>query len=162
MESEVYRGYSVWGHAILQQEGALQSQGYAASGTITMSGRLVEASGILGTSTPKRKPNTPAWIGRVRGLIAMVDHRTATQVAVDAFAREHGHGPLNRLTLFENRRQREPETSCSTLKQSPLIALYVQEAVPTGRQKKNAQHGQTRPPGVRSTLCFLLPSRQSS
>lgn len=48
MESETYNGYSVWGHAILQQEDILQPERYAASGTITGSGKLVEASGILG------------------------------------------------------------------------------------------------------------------
>ncbi|AJZ63560.1 hypothetical protein OI25_5561 [Paraburkholderia fungorum] len=48
MESEIYKGYSVWGHAILQQEGILQPERYAASGTITLGGKLIEASGILG------------------------------------------------------------------------------------------------------------------
>jgi hypothetical protein len=48
MESEVYRGYSVWGHAILQQDGILQRERFAASGTITSRGKLVEASGVLG------------------------------------------------------------------------------------------------------------------
>ncbi|CAB3741821.1 hypothetical protein LMG22037_06530 [Paraburkholderia phenoliruptrix] len=47
MESERYSGYSVWGHAILQQEDILQPERYAASGTITARGKLVEASGIL-------------------------------------------------------------------------------------------------------------------
>lgn len=44
MESEIYKGYSVWGHAILQQEGILQPERYAASGTITLGGKLIEAS----------------------------------------------------------------------------------------------------------------------
>ncbi|MGF6773951.1 hypothetical protein P3T18_006465 [Paraburkholderia sp. GAS199] len=48
MESQSYRGYSVWGHAILQQEGILEPERFAASGTITSTGKLVEASGILG------------------------------------------------------------------------------------------------------------------
>ena len=47
MDSETYHGYTVWGHAILQQEGILQPERYAASGTITLAGKLVEASGIL-------------------------------------------------------------------------------------------------------------------
>ncbi|HEY2604477.1 hypothetical protein P0D88_28580 [Paraburkholderia sp. RL18-103-BIB-C] len=47
MESQSYRGYSIWGHAILQQEDILQPERYAASGTITRLGKLVEASGIL-------------------------------------------------------------------------------------------------------------------
>lgn len=48
MESDSYSGYRVWGHAILQQEGILQPERYAASGTITQNNKLVEASGILG------------------------------------------------------------------------------------------------------------------
>jgi hypothetical protein len=48
MESERYRDYSIWGHAILQQEDILQAERYAASGTITKDTRLVEASGVLG------------------------------------------------------------------------------------------------------------------
>ncbi|NPT56327.1 hypothetical protein [Paraburkholderia elongata] len=49
MEAESYRGYRIWGHAILQQEDILQPVRYAASGTITRNGRLVEASGVLGS-----------------------------------------------------------------------------------------------------------------
>jgi hypothetical protein len=48
MESDSYNGYYVWGHAIRQQEGILQLERYAASGTITRNNKLVEASGILG------------------------------------------------------------------------------------------------------------------
>lgn len=48
MESDSYSGYTVWGHAILQQEGILQTERYAASGTITAGGKLIEASGVLG------------------------------------------------------------------------------------------------------------------
>ncbi|PRX98208.1 hypothetical protein B0G80_0096 [Paraburkholderia sp. BL6669N2] len=47
MESQTYHGYTVWGHAILQQEDILQPERYGASGTITLAGKLVEASGIL-------------------------------------------------------------------------------------------------------------------
>jgi hypothetical protein len=43
VESENYKGYSVWGHAILQDGG------YAAGGTIMREGKLVEGSGVLGT-----------------------------------------------------------------------------------------------------------------
>ncbi|QCP48285.1 hypothetical protein FAZ95_03235 [Trinickia violacea] len=43
MDAELYKGYSIWGHAIRQ------SHGYAASGTITRSNKLVEASGVLGS-----------------------------------------------------------------------------------------------------------------
>jgi hypothetical protein len=48
MESQSYNGYSVWGHSILQQEYILEPERYAASGTITMGGKLIEASGVLG------------------------------------------------------------------------------------------------------------------
>jgi hypothetical protein len=43
MESEIYQGYAIWGHAIVQGDG------YAASGTITRGSKLVEGSGVLGT-----------------------------------------------------------------------------------------------------------------
>jgi len=48
MQSLTYHGYRVWGHAILQQEDILLPERCAASGTITMGGKLVEASGVLG------------------------------------------------------------------------------------------------------------------
>ncbi|MCG5078512.1 hypothetical protein [Paraburkholderia tagetis] len=48
MESERYSGYSVWGHAIRQQADILQPERFAASGTITRNGKLIEASGVLG------------------------------------------------------------------------------------------------------------------
>jgi hypothetical protein len=48
MESQSYHGYSVWGHAVLQQEDILQPERYAASATITLGGKLIEASGVLG------------------------------------------------------------------------------------------------------------------
>ncbi|MGX7002299.1 hypothetical protein [Caballeronia sp. KNU42] len=48
MESECYRGYSIWGHAILQLDDILQLERYAGSGTITRSNKLIEGSGILG------------------------------------------------------------------------------------------------------------------
>jgi hypothetical protein len=48
MQSQSYHGYKVWAHAILQQEDILPPGRYAASGTITASGKLVEASGVLG------------------------------------------------------------------------------------------------------------------
>jgi hypothetical protein len=49
MEAESYKGYSIWGHAILQQEDILQREKYAASETITQNTKLVEASGVLGS-----------------------------------------------------------------------------------------------------------------
>lgn len=48
MEAETYHGYSIWGHAIRQQEELLQPERYAASGTITQSNKVIEASGVLG------------------------------------------------------------------------------------------------------------------
>src|SRR5258705_13608155 len=48
VQSETYRGYSVWGHAIPQQEDVLLPERYAASGTITRNNKVVEASGVLG------------------------------------------------------------------------------------------------------------------
>ncbi|MHB9838346.1 hypothetical protein Q8F57_026320 [Paraburkholderia terrae] len=48
MQQESYRGYAIWGHAIAQQEELLARERYASSGTVTKSGKFVEASGILG------------------------------------------------------------------------------------------------------------------
>ncbi len=48
MQTENYRGFSLWGHAILQQEDVLQAERYAASGTITRETKFTKASGILG------------------------------------------------------------------------------------------------------------------
>jgi hypothetical protein len=48
MQSEIYRGYAVWGHAIQEQQDILEHERYAASGTVTKDGKFVEASGILG------------------------------------------------------------------------------------------------------------------
>jgi hypothetical protein len=47
VESSSYRGYGVWGHAILQLEDILQPERFAASGTITQNSKLVEASEVL-------------------------------------------------------------------------------------------------------------------
>ncbi|TCF99194.1 hypothetical protein BZM26_20365 [Paraburkholderia strydomiana] len=48
MQSQSYHEYQVWGHSIVELEGQLQTQCYAASGTITLRGKLVHASGVLG------------------------------------------------------------------------------------------------------------------
>ncbi|MDR6373628.1 hypothetical protein ACW9YV_24425 (plasmid) [Paraburkholderia strydomiana] len=48
MQSQSYHGYQVWGHSIVELEGQLQTKRYAASGTITLRGKLVHASGVLG------------------------------------------------------------------------------------------------------------------
>ena len=42
MEPETYKGYAIWGHAIVQDGG------YASSGTITCGTKLIEGSGVLG------------------------------------------------------------------------------------------------------------------
>jgi len=48
MESASYKGYRIFGHAILQQEDILSPEQYAGSGTITRDTKMVEASGVLG------------------------------------------------------------------------------------------------------------------
>ncbi len=48
MESESYKGFNIWGHAIRQQEQVMQPERFAASGTITNGTKLIEASGVLG------------------------------------------------------------------------------------------------------------------
>ncbi|CAB3731314.1 hypothetical protein R8871_05761 [Paraburkholderia graminis C4D1M] len=52
MQSQKYRGYDVWGHAIVQEnDGVHRPARYAASGTITRGGnggKLIQASGVLG------------------------------------------------------------------------------------------------------------------
>lgn len=48
MESGSYKGYRIFGHAILQQEDILSPERYAGSGTITRGTKMVEASGVLG------------------------------------------------------------------------------------------------------------------
>jgi hypothetical protein len=48
MQSENYKGYAIWGHAIREQHDILEHERYAASGTVTKSGKFVEASGVLG------------------------------------------------------------------------------------------------------------------
>jgi hypothetical protein len=78
MESESYRGYSIWGHAIRQQEDILQPERYAASGTITRSNQLIEGWASLAISIPKRKRNMPGLTGLARGSVATVDCRSST------------------------------------------------------------------------------------
>jgi hypothetical protein len=48
MEAEVYKGYAIWGHAILEHGDILQPKRYAGSGTITKGSKFIEASGVLG------------------------------------------------------------------------------------------------------------------
>ncbi|MFM0143513.1 hypothetical protein [Paraburkholderia sp. RL18-085-BIA-A] len=48
MQTEKYRGYTLWGDAILQQENILQPERFAGSGTITRDTKVV-VSGVLAT-----------------------------------------------------------------------------------------------------------------
>lgn len=47
MQNETYRGYTLWGHAILQREDLPRQKRFAGSGTITRDARVVEVSGVL-------------------------------------------------------------------------------------------------------------------
>jgi hypothetical protein len=47
MQRDKYKGYAIWGHAIREQHGILDQVKYAASGTVTLEGKFVEASGAL-------------------------------------------------------------------------------------------------------------------
>ena len=49
MQTEKYRGYTLWGHAILQREDILQPAQFAGSGTVTRDTKVVEVSGVLGS-----------------------------------------------------------------------------------------------------------------
>jgi hypothetical protein len=55
MESGIYKGYRIFGHAILQQDRILLPERYAASGTITRETKIVEASGVLGVFDRKKR-----------------------------------------------------------------------------------------------------------
>jgi hypothetical protein len=49
MQSQKYRGYDVWGHAIVEENNDdHRPERFAASGTITHGGKLVQVSGVLG------------------------------------------------------------------------------------------------------------------
>lgn len=48
MQTEHYRGYALWGHAIEQPSGILEHPRFAASGTVTRAGKLIAASDVLG------------------------------------------------------------------------------------------------------------------
>jgi hypothetical protein len=67
MESESYRDYNMWGHAILQQKDILQPERYAGSGTITKSGKLIEASGVLGHFDSEEDAQHAGLIGPAPG-----------------------------------------------------------------------------------------------
>jgi hypothetical protein len=48
MQTDQYRGYTLWGHAILQQEDVMRSERFARRGTIVRDAKVVVASGVLG------------------------------------------------------------------------------------------------------------------
>lgn len=48
MQTEKYRGYTLWGHAILQHQDGSPQNRFAGSGTVTLDARVVEVSGVLG------------------------------------------------------------------------------------------------------------------
>jgi hypothetical protein len=50
MESGIYKGYRLFGHAIRQLEDILLPERYAASGTIILETKMVEASGVAQSS----------------------------------------------------------------------------------------------------------------
>ncbi|MFL9957736.1 MULTISPECIES: hypothetical protein [Paraburkholderia] len=48
MQTDQYRGYTLWAHAILQQEDVVRPNQIAGSGTIMRDLKVVVASGVLG------------------------------------------------------------------------------------------------------------------
>jgi hypothetical protein len=63
MQSETSRGYSVWGHAILQQEEVTLPERYAASGTTTKYNKAVETPCVLALFIGYARRNRLAWSG---------------------------------------------------------------------------------------------------
>ncbi len=59
MESGSYKGYRIFGHAILQQEDILSPERYAGSGTITRDTKMVEASGCSVFLIRKKRLSSP-------------------------------------------------------------------------------------------------------
>ena len=49
MQTEKYRGYTLWGHAILEQADMSRPTQFAGSGTVTRGVKVVDVSGVLGT-----------------------------------------------------------------------------------------------------------------
>jgi hypothetical protein len=75
MQSEKYRDYVLWGHAIPEQVDTFEREQYVASGTVTRSGKLVEASGILGLTSSGEEAQLIASNGLARGSTAMAECR---------------------------------------------------------------------------------------
>src|ERR1700754_2799664 len=49
IQSERYKGYDVWGHAMGEELDVTERERFVASGTVTRAGNLVEASGVTGS-----------------------------------------------------------------------------------------------------------------
>ncbi|SDI70948.1 hypothetical protein SAMN04487926_12274 [Paraburkholderia steynii] len=47
MQTERYKGFDLWGHAIEQQRDSSEKACYGASGTVTRAGKLAAASDML-------------------------------------------------------------------------------------------------------------------
>jgi hypothetical protein len=68
MQTEQYRGYTLWGHAILQQEDVARPNQIAGSGTIMRDLKVVAASGVLGVFDSDEEAETAglswcrAWV----------------------------------------------------------------------------------------------------
>jgi hypothetical protein len=71
MQTETFRGYTLWGHAILQQEDLWQAVRFAASGTIRRDTKVIEASGVIGVFDAEEDAEAMgiawarAWVDRV-------------------------------------------------------------------------------------------------
>ncbi|AUT66796.1 hypothetical protein C2L65_41785 [Paraburkholderia terrae] len=66
------QGLYVLGHSILQKQDASSHERYAASGTITLDNKVVEASGVLGEFSTEEEAELAglrwarAWVDRFR------------------------------------------------------------------------------------------------
>ena len=69
MRSETHKGYTLWGHSMLQNKEASSHERYAASGTITLDNKVVEASGVLGAFSTEEE----AELAGLRWARAWVD-----------------------------------------------------------------------------------------
>lgn len=63
--SEQYKGYMLWGHAILQQKEIPHPERYAASGTITKDNKVIEASGVPANLTSEKRRSWRVFNGHV-------------------------------------------------------------------------------------------------
>ncbi|EUC16601.1 hypothetical protein PMI06_004826 [Burkholderia sp. BT03] len=77
MQGEKYRGYVLWGHALLQQEDIPQAERYAASGTINRDTKVIEASGVLDTFVSEEEAD--AAVPRVGPCVGLQPRLTFTR-----------------------------------------------------------------------------------